>query len=490
MLYQSTRNRSNTATASQAILRGIAPDGGLYMLPDVSNNPFPMDKITGMTALDISVAVLSRLLADFSEPEIRTIVEESYRGKFETDDLTPLVKVGNRFVLELFRGPTSAFKDVALSVLPRLISASKEKNGVKEDILILTATSGDTGKAALAGFCDVPGTSIIVFYPHGGVSAIQQAQMATQMGSNVHVCAIRGNFDDAQSGVKAIFTSPEAANALKGRAALSSANSINIGRLAPQLMYYFKAYADLLRHGEIADGEKVDFVVPTGNFGNILAGYLAKKMGLPAGRFLCASNSNNVLTDFILTGVYDRNRPFYQTITPSMDILISSNLERLVYLVENCDSAVVAGYMKDLAQSGRYELSNQAKAAIQAEFDCGFADDEQTKAAIRRVYEQYGYLMDTHTAVAWAVADRQPLKNKAVVLSTASPYKFCASVLDALGEASTSDEFAQMERLCEITGTPIPANLRDLKDLPTLHNDTIGLDEMEGYVLSAAYYGL
>ncbi len=484
MRYQSTRNHSHTATASEGILRGIAPDGGLYMLPDPGSRPFPMDNLPGMTALDISAAVLSLLLPDFSEAEIRAIVEESYRGKFETEDLTPLVKVGDRFVLELYRGPTSAFKDVALSVLPHLTTAAKAKNGIKEDILILTATSGDTGKAALAGFCDVEGIRIIVFYPYGGVSAIQQLQMATQAGANVRVCAIRGNFDDAQSGVKAIFTSPHAAKALDGRALLSSANSINIGRLAPQVMYYFKAYADLLRQGEISMGEKIDFVVPTGNFGNILAGYLAKRMGLPAGRFLCASNANNVLSDFLATGVYDRNRPFHQTISPSMDILISSNLERLVYLASGGDDVAVAGYMQSLAQSGRYELSGEAKAAIQADFLGGHASDAQTKAAIRRVYERHGYLMDTHTAVAWDVAERTALTNKTVVLSTASPYKFCAAVLNALGEETSMDEFAQMERLHTITGVPIPAGLAGLRDLPVLHKDVIGLCEMESYVLS------
>ncbi len=486
MRYQSTRNHLYMATASEAILRGIAPDGGLYILPDPAGQPFPLDRLKSMAALDISSAVLERLLPDFSALEVRAIAEDSYRGKFETEDLVPLVKVGDRFVLELYRGPTSAFKDVALSVLPRLITAAKAKNGVAEDILILTATSGDTGKAALAGFCDVPGTSIIVFYPYGGVSAIQQAQMATQAGKNVRVCAIRGNFDDAQSGVKAIFTSAQAAQALTGKAMLSSANSINIGRLAPQVMYYFKAYGDLLRQSEISMGEKVDFVVPTGNFGNILAGYLAKRMGLPAGRFLCASNANNVLADFLSTGVYDRNRPFHQTISPSMDILLSSNLERLIYMASGCDDEAVAGYMRDLAQSGRYELGGAAKAAVQADFRGGFADDAQTKAAIRRVYDTHGYLMDTHTAVAWEVADRRPLENKTVVLSTASPYKFCTAVLDALGESGEKNEFTQMERLNKITGVPIPANLEGLKDLPVLHTDVIDRTEMESYVLAQA----
>lgn len=486
MRYQSTRSNRHTASASEAILRGIAPDGGLYMLSEPGKCAFPMEKLRNMRALDISATVLSLLFADFTAEEIRSIVEASYRNKFETEELTPLVKVGNRFILELFRGPTSAFKDIALSVLPHLITAAKQKQGVTEDIVILTATSGDTGKAALAGFCDVPGTRIIVFYPHGGVSAIQKSQMVTQAGSNVRVCAIRGNFDDAQSGVKAIFASTAASEALAGKALLSSANSINIGRLAPQVMYYFKAYADLLRQGEIQLGEPVDFVVPTGNFGNILAGYLAKQMGLPAGRFLCASNANNVLADFLQTGVYDRNRPFHQTLSPSMDILISSNLERLVYLASGCDAQAVAGYMQKLSQTGRYELSGEALKAIQADFLGGFADDAQTKAAIRRVYEEQGYLMDTHTAVAWDVAERTPLANKTVLLSTASPYKFCSAVLSALGEETDADEFAQMERLSRLTGVPVPQNLSGLASLPALHKDVIDIGGMERYVLEKA----
>ena len=484
MLYQSTRSEKYTATACQAILQGIGPDGGLYMLPDPGARKFPMEKLAQMSAREISAEVLALLLPDFSRQEVSEIVEASYKNKFETEDLVPLVKVGDRFILELFRGPTSAFKDVALSVLPHLITASKNKLGVTEDILILTATSGDTGKAALEGFHDVPGTRIIVFYPHGGVSQIQQAQMATQAGSNVRVCAIRGNFDDAQSGVKAIFTSPRAAAALQGKAILSSANSINIGRLAPQVMYYFKAYGDLLRTGEILPGEPVDFVVPTGNFGNILAGYLAKRMGLPAGQFLCASNANNVLTDFLGTGVYDRNRPFHLTISPSMDILISSNLERLLFLASGGNCQEVSSYMDSLKTSGKYRLEPATWAAIQADFLAGYADDAQTKAAIRRVYGRYGYLMDTHTAVAWDVADRVPLKNKTVVVSTASPYKFCPAVLSALGEAELADPFAQLDRLQALTGIPIPANLAGLKELPILHRDIIHKEEMEDYVLA------
>lgn len=486
MHYQSTRSPAYAATACEAILRGIAPDGGLYMLPNPGSLRFPMERLPRMTALEISATVLGLLLPDFSPEEIEAIVAASYRGKFETEDLVPLVKVGDRFILELFRGPTSAFKDVALSVLPHLIIAAKEKLGVKEDILILTATSGDTGKAALEGFHGVAGAQIIVFYPQGGVSAIQQAQMVTQPGANVRVCAIAGNFDDAQTGVKSIFTSPRAAKALAGRAMLSSANSINIGRLAPQVMYYFKAYADLLRSGETALGEPVDFAVPTGNFGNILAGYLAKRMGLPVGKLLCASNANNVLADFLETGVYDRNRPFHQTISPSMDILVSSNLERLVYLACGCDAKAVAGYMESLKQTGRYALAGEARAAIAAEFSACWADDGQTKAAIRRVYERHGYLMDPHTAVAWDAADRRPLAHKTVVVSTASPYKFCPAVLSALGEATRADEFAQMERLHALTGVPVPPNLAGLKSLPVLHTDVIPQAGMEAYVLAQA----
>ena len=483
MQYQSTRDSRHTASAAQAILQGIAPDGGLYMLSDPGALSFPMAELVHMSAMEISERVLGLLLPGFTREELHAIVTAAYTHKFETEDLVPLVPVGDRYILELFRGPTSAFKDVALSVLPHLICAAKAKLRVKEDILIFTATSGDTGKAALEGFHDVPGTRIVVFYPHGGVSRIQQAQMVTQPGKNVRVCAIEGNFDDAQSGVKAIFTSARAANALSGKAMLSSANSINIGRLAPQVMYYFKAYGDLLRAGAIQMGEAVDFVVPTGNFGNILAGYLAKKMGLPVGKFLCASNSNKVLTDFLITGAYDRNRPFHKTISPSMDILISSNLERLVYLACDGDCSQVAGYMDQLSKEGRYTLSDRARNIIQEDFLAGCADDGQTKAAIQRVYNQYGYLMDTHTAVAWDVADQVPLSNKTVILSTASPYKFCASVLEALGEPLDQDDFAQMEQLQARTGVPIPPNLAGLRQLPVLHRDVISRDKMEDYVL-------
>ena len=334
MQYQSTRNKNLKAGSAQAVLNGLAPDGGLYTMPSFDEARFDYRDVLNLDTFSMSARILSKLLPDFSEQEMTSLVRAGYEGKFESDHLTPSVPVGEDFILELFRGPTSAFKDVALSMLPRLMTAAKEKCGFTDEILILTATSGDTGKAAMEGFCNVPGTKIIVFYPYGGVSAVQQAQMATQAGDNVCVCAVRGNFDDAQTGVKKIFSAVGREKLLDGKGvSLSSANSINIGRLAPQVVYYYRAYADLLKMGRIREGDKVDFVVPTGNFGDILAGYFAKEMGLPVGRLVCASNANNVLTEFLRTGRYDRRRPFFKTVSPSMDILVSSNLERLLYLL-------------------------------------------------------------------------------------------------------------------------------------------------------------
>jgi len=330
----------------------------------------------------MSARILSKLLPDFSEQEMTSLVRAGYEGKFESDHLTPSVPVGEDFILELFRGPTSAFKDVALSMLPRLMTAAKEKCGFTDEILILTATSGDTGKAAMEGFCNVPGTKIIVFYPYGGVSAVQQAQMATQAGDNVCVCAVRGNFDDAQTGVKKIFSAVGREKLLDGKGvSLSSANSINIGRLAPQVVYYYRAYADLLKMGRIREGDKVDFVVPTGNFGDILAGYFAKEMGLPVGRLVCASNANNVLTEFLRTGRYDRRRPFFKTVSPSMDILVSSNLERLLYLLSG-DDALVAHLMRQLSEEGYYEVDGEMLAKLRSLFWAGCCDDAGAKAAI------------------------------------------------------------------------------------------------------------
>ena len=479
MLYHSTRGGSAAVDSAQAVLQGLAPDGGLYM-PEVIPE-FDWKACLQGSAREMSNRILSALLPEI--PDMKTLVANAYTGKFETEDLTPTVSVGDFTVLELFRGPTSAFKDVALRMLPQLLTAARRVKGMDKEVMILTATSGDTGKAALAGFQDVPGIQICVFYPDGGVSQVQRAQMVTQEGSNVHVAAIRGNFDDAQTGVKNIF------NNCQGKELpfeLSSANSINIGRLAPQIMYYFKAYRDLLDSGKIKLGDEVNFSVPTGNFGDILAGYLAKKLGLPVGRLLCASNANNVLTDFIRTGTYNRLRPLLKTTSPSMDILVSSNLERLLYLLSG-DCELVAELMGKLNAEGSYTVPADLLAAIQAEFWAGCCDDAGAAEAIGRVFRDHRYLCDPHTAAGWAVAedyvnqtgDTRPL----VVLSTASPYKFPAAVLSAIGGDLSGDEFTLMERLEEMSGMPIPKNLATLRGKPERHTGVIGKEEMLDYVL-------
>ncbi|MBQ3357054.1 MAG: threonine synthase [Oscillospiraceae bacterium] len=475
MNYQSTRNAKITASSTAAVLQGLADDGGLFITKDFGS--FDWRGTLQQNAFGMAEAILGALLPDFDD--MPALVRRAYTGKFETDELTPLVKVGSRYVLELFRGPTSAFKDVALSMLPQLITAARAQEGVRDEILILTATSGDTGKAALAGFRDVPGTKIIVFYPDAGVSKVQKAQMVTQEGENVCVCAVRGNFDDTQTGVKRIFAAglPEGSGVR-----LSSANSINIGRLAPQVVYYFKAYANLLRSGRIHEGDQVDYVVPTGNFGDILAGYLAKRMGLPVGRLVCASNRNDVLTDFLRTGVYDRRRPFYKTISPSMDILVSSNLERLLYLLCE-DENEVAGYMRDLNEQGAYTVSDAMLEKLHGEFGCGCCDDVETKETIGRVWKEHGYLMDTHTAVAWKVAEGYESGAPVVVLSTASPYKFPAAVLSAIGGDASGDEFEIMDRLHTLTGVPVPQGLATLRSKPVRHTDVIDREAMQAYVL-------
>ena len=479
MLYHSTRNPSLTADSAQAVLEGLAPDGGLYMPAQIP--AFDWEACLRGDSQAMSTAILSALLPDI--PDMAALVRRAYTGKFQTESITPTVKAGPFRVLELYRGPTSAFKDVALSMLPQLLTAAKQAKGVQEDILILTATSGDTGKAALEGFHDVPGVRICVFYPDGGVSQVQRAQMVTQEGGNVAVCAMEGNFDDAQTGVKNIFAACQGKE-LPFR--LSSANSINIGRLAPQIMYYFRAYRELLDAGEIRLGDKVNFSVPTGNFGDILAGYLAKKLGLPVGTLICASNANNVLTDFIQTGTYDRRRPLYKTTSPSMDILVSSNLERLLYLLSG-DTALVADLMEQLKQQGHYTVPDSLRDAIQAEFWAGCCDDARAEEVMGRVYKDYGYLCDPHTASGWAAAedyvnqtgDHTPM----VVLSTASPYKFPAAVLRAVGVKAQGDEYAQMRQLEEATGVPIPKNLSSLQGKPERHTGVIAKEEMLNYVL-------
>lgn len=479
MRYCSTRDHTRTADSAQAVLDGLAPDGGLYLPEGLP--AFSWESCLRLDAQGMQTALLSALLPDI--PHMERLVSQAYTGKFETEDLTPTRKAGPFTVLELFRGPTSAFKDVALCMLPQLLTAAKAAKGIRENIMILTATSGDTGKAALEGFRDVPGVKICVFYPCGGVSQVQRAQMVTQEGENVSVCAVKGNFDDAQTGVKNIFS------ACRGKmlpVRLSTANSINIGRLAPQLMYYFRAYRDLLDRGEIRLGEKVNFSVPTGNFGDILAGYLAKRLGLPVGRLICASNANNVLTDFIRTGVYDRRRPLLKTTSPSMDILVSSNLERLLYLLSG-DDALVAELMERLSREGHYTVPESLRRAIGEEFWAGYCDDEAGSGTIGRVWREHRYLCDPHTAAGWAVAedygnqtgDRRPM----VVLSTASPYKFPAAVLAAIGGEAGGSEFRQMERLEAMTGVPIPGNLARLEGKPEKHTAVIEKEQMLSYVL-------
>ncbi len=482
MQYHSTRSRQNAVDSAQAVLNGLAADGGLYVpaqLPTLDVKACLQEDTMAM-----ATRIIGAMLPDV--PEMPELVRKAYVGKFESEELTPTVDTGKFTVLELFRGPTSAFKDVALCMLPQLLTKAKSVKGMQEDILILTATSGDTGKAALAGFRDVEGVKICVFYPHGGVSAVQRAQMVTQEGSNVTVCAVEGNFDDAQTGVKNIF-----ANAVEGTlpggtgARLSTANSINIGRLAPQITYYFKAYADLLKRGQIAMGDEVNFSVPTGNFGDILAGFLAKKLGLPVGKLICASNANNVLTDFIRTGCYDRRRPLHKTISPSMDILVSSNLERLLYFISQ-DTDLVAGLMAQLNTEGYYQVPEALLKEIQSEFWAGCCDDEGARQTIGKVFKEQNYLCDTHTATGWAVAEEYVAqtgdKRPMVVLSTASPYKFPAAVLSALEESKETDEFKQMERLQELTGVAIPSNLQGLQEKEELHTGVIPKDKMLSFV--------
>lgn len=487
MLYLSTRNNKIEKNASQAVLEGLASDGGLYMPNSFEGAKFPLDKLEKMGPWEISATVLSLLFAgdkmlsgEESEYEAAyKLVKKAYSGKFENEDYAPLAPVGDAHVMELYHGPTCAFKDVALQLLPQLIGAAKRVTGMQDEIVILTATSGDTGSAALSGFSNVDGVKIIVFYPKKGISAVQERQMVSVDGKNTCVCSVVGNFDDAQSGVKNIFANLE----LPKGVVLSSANSINIGRLVPQVAYYFKAYSDLLKKNEIKMGEPVNFVVPTGNFGDILAGYFAKKMGLPVGKLVCASNTNKVLTDFFESGVYNKNRSFYITKSPSMDILISSNLERLLYLT--CGHEKCAQYMADLKEKGEYKLTQEELAKIRAEFDAGYCDDIETIGTIEQVYNQYGYLMDTHTAVAWNVyekwAEETGNKDKTVVLSTASPYKFSNSVMKALGKGYNG-EFDALCKLNEYTGIPVPKSLDNIKNKAVFHNITVEKDEMMSFV--------
>ena len=472
MFFTSTRDNSVKVTASKAIADGISPDGGLYIpesIPQLSADE--IKALCNVNYRERAKKVLGLYLTDFTKEELDYCEEGAYKeGKFDSEFVAPVVNVhDNVNILELFRGPTCAFKDMALQILPYLLTVSAKKNLKDKEIVILVATSGDTGKAALEGFKDVEGTRILVFYPNDGVSPMQKLQMTTQEGGNVGVCAIYGNFDDCQTGVKNIFTNKEILDRFQqNNLVFSSANSINWGRLAPQIVYYVSAYCDMINNGSIKYGDKINIVVPTGNFGNILAAYFAKEMGLPVNKLICASNANKVLTDFIETGVYDRNRDFYTTVSPSMDILISSNLERLLYILCGRDSAIINDWFTQLKENGKYTVSDDVKAQIQSLFVAGCCDDVKTKETINRVYNDYGYLADTHTAVALDVCDSYIVKTgdttPVVVASTASPFKFSKAVLTAVeGEKDYADEFSTVNALEDISSLKAPTQLSELK---------------------------
>lgn len=480
ILLQSTRS-SLTANPRQAVLNGIAPDGGLYVDPLVSQRSFDVEACLKLSYLPMAEKIMSFLLPGLEDGIASGVA--AYPKKFSTKAIVPLKHVGDNFVLELYHGPTSAFKDLALTVLPHLVGAARQAEKIEEKICILTATSGDTGKAALEGFHDVPGTEITVFFPHNGVSEMQKLQMLTQEGNNVRVAAVKGNFDDCQQGVKRAFAkfneSPVA-----GRI-FSSANSINIGRLVPQVVYYFSAYSQLMNMGRISYGDSVDFIVPTGNFGDILAGYIAKLMGLPVGKLVCAANSNNVLHDFISTGIYDKRRSFVKTASPSMDILVSSNLERLLFYASNGDTGFVSDCMSSLSNEGVYTVPDSIMNKIRADFSSDFATEDECSAAIAKLWKENNYLADTHTAVGWAVLEkyRHNTSNPCVVLSTASPFKFPSAVLSAIGGETGADEFETAEKLSELTHCQIPKNLSGLKEKEILHNDVIPVEELVEYAL-------
>ena len=493
MNYNSTRNSSAEKTSKFAIANGISTEGGLFVpesIPALSLKQ--LESMASTSYKNIAKTVLSMFLTDFTKEEIESCVNNAYTSKkFESDDTAPLHKLsGTASVLELWHGPTCAFKDMALQILPHLMMTSAKTVLNNKEIVILVATSGDTGKAALEGFKDVDGTSIMVFYPEDGVSKVQKLQMNTQEGKNVSVCGINGNFDHAQSGVKAIFTNPEMRETLeKNNMIFSSANSINWGRLVPQVVYYVASYCRLIKNGDIKAGDKVNFVVPTGNFGNILAGYYAMKMGVPVNKLICASNSNNVLTDFINSGTYDKNRKFFTTVSPSMDILISSNLERLIYDLCGKDDKVVASLMKELAENGKYTVSDEVKSKINELFVGGCCSDEETLATIKSTFDKYNYLCDTHTAVAVKVYEDYYKKTgdltKTVIVSTASPYKFAGDVLSAISpQAKADDEFAVIDILENATGTKAPAQLKELKNKEVLFKNTCEKEDMQKVVLA------
>ncbi|MCI6009600.1 MAG: threonine synthase [Anaerostipes hadrus] len=486
LVYHSTRNSEETATASEAILKGLTSDGGLFVPDSIPKLNVSLEDLTKMSYQEIAYAVMKEFLTDFTEEELKTCINNAYDSKFDTEEIAVTKKVDGAYYLELFHGATIAFKDMALSILPHLLVTSARKNNVKNEIVILTATSGDTGKAALAGFADVPGTKIIVFYPKSGVSPIQEKQMVTQKGDNTYVIGIKGNFDDAQTGVKKMFSNKELAKVMNDNGfQFSSANSINIGRLVPQVVYYVKAYADLLKQGALKAGEPMNVVVPTGNFGNILASYYAKQMGIPIGKFVCASNKNKVLFDFFETGRYDRNREFYVTTSPSMDILISSNLERMIYRIAGNDAKQCAEFMAALTKDGEYVITDAMKAEL-SEFFGAFGSEEETAVKIKEVYDREGYVMDTHTAVAAVAYDKYKAatgddKTPTVIASTASPYKFTRSVMDAIDPAyDAEDDFELVDELNKVSKTAVPKAIEEIRTAPVLHDtvcETAGMED-------------
>lgn len=489
ILYKSTRGNGETVTASAAILKGLADDGGLFVPTQIPALDVPMEKLAEMSYQEVAYEVMSRFFSDFTEDELRHCIDAAYDSKFDTKEIAPIREADGIFYLELFHGATIAFKDMALSILPHLMITSARKNQIKNDIVILTATSGDTGKAALAGFADVPGTKIIVFFPKDGVSPIQKAQMVTQRGANTHVVAINGNFDDAQTGVKKMFNDKAlAAELAETGYQFSSANSINIGRLIPQVAYYVYAYAQLVKKGELKAGDPLRVVVPTGNFGNILAAYYAKQMGVAIEKLICASNENKVLFDFFATGTYDRKREFILTTSPSMDILISSNLERLIYQIAGSDEAKNRELMKELSEDGAYTITEEMKAQLK-DFVGGYATEEQTAQTIHDLYEKTGYVIDTHTAVAATVCKAYNEAHddgvKTLLASTASPYKFTRSVMNAIDpKYDTMTDFALVDELSVLSKTKIPQAIEDIRSAPVLHRTVAEVDGMEAAVKS------
>ena len=487
LFYKSTRGKSDHVTASSAILQGLAADGGLFVPERFPVLDKTIEELAQMDYRQTAYEVMKLFLTDYTEEELKVCIENAYDEKFDTDVIVPLVKADDVYFIELFHGKTIAFKDMALSILPFLMTTAARKNQIKNEIVILTATSGDTGKAALAGFADVPGTRIAVFYPKSGVSPVQERQMVTQKGDNTFVVGIHGNFDDAQTSVKQMFSDEALRKELDDAGfQFSSANSINIGRLVPQIVYYVYSYAQLVKNGEIEAGEKVNIDVPTGNFGNILAAYYAKRIGLPVAKLICASNKNKVLYDFFATGVYDRNREFYVTSSPSMDILISSNLERLIYQIAGCSAEKDSELMASLIKTGKYELTDEMRQQLEG-FYGNYATEEDTAAAIRKLYEKTGYVIDTHTAVAAAIYDKYKEetgdRTKTLIASTASPFKFARSVMTAIeGDPGEADEFALIDKLSEISGVKEPAAVTELRTAPVRHKNECDRDQMAGVI--------